>query len=68
MIEGGGNDSQCILFSREEPENFTKCRSALTYGSRGRHLMMSEEKDSMKREKNRRLKDESKILSEEAYK
>ena len=30
--------------------------------------MMSEEKDSMKREKHRRLKDESKILSEEAYK
>ena len=68
MIEGGGNDSQCILFSHEEPENFAKCRSTLTYGSRGRHLMMSEEKDSMKREKHRRLKDESKILSEEAYK
>ena len=30
--------------------------------------MMSEEKDSMKRQKDRRLKDESKILSEEAYK
>ena len=68
MLEGGGNDSQYILFSREEPEKFTKCRFALTYASRGRHLMMSEEKDSMKREKHRRLKDESKILSEEAYK
>ena len=32
-MEGEENDSNCIIFSREEPEKSRKCRFALTFGS-----------------------------------